>query len=205
MTRDRETASGCNGKGVPREPDVRASSGRRGLTLIEILVVITLIAVLIGILMPAISMVRNQAKVTYARQTLQELQTAFDVYRAEHPRKRYPEERADKGIHEDLLDDLDERRLWSRGDRLIKDELLVDPWMQPYRYSLSRPNPSQNADELHDWNWDPEEGRVARWGARRGAGGGTVDGALAFPYLWSIGRRGKDNDASTWIYPEDGS
>jgi prepilin-type N-terminal cleavage/methylation domain-containing protein len=180
---------------------------RQGLTLIEILVVITLIVVLIGLLLPGIGLVRTKVDRASARQTLSGLQTAFDLYRSEDPRKRYPEVRLDLGIHRDLLEDLDDRRLWSRGGRPLDDEgLLLDPWHQPYRYSLSRPTPAANAQDLEAWNWDPAAGHESRWGSRRDPVTGTaVAGPLPFPYLWSIGRRGKDTDASTWLFKEDGA
>jgi type II secretory pathway pseudopilin PulG len=54
-----------------------------GFTLVEILLVITLIALLIGILIPAVGAVRRQAKETSSRATLASIETGIAGYRAE--------------------------------------------------------------------------------------------------------------------------
>jgi type II secretory pathway pseudopilin PulG len=182
-------------------------AARHGATLVEILIVISVVIVLLGLLLPALALVRTRVKKAEARQTIGILGAAFDLYRAEEPRRRYPPLRGDRGIHRDLLTVLDDRRLWSRGERLLNaDGLLLDPWMQPYRYDLTRPAPTRGGVHLEVWNWNADAGREARWGDRRDPASGTTQaGPLPFPYLWSIGRRGTDDDASTWILWEDGT
>lgn len=61
-----------------------------GFTMIELLVVITIIAVLAGILIPTIGLVRDRARKTEARQTVRELAMAFDTYAKEDAAKRFP-------------------------------------------------------------------------------------------------------------------
>jgi type II secretory pathway pseudopilin PulG len=58
--------------------------------MIELLVVITIITVLVGILIPAIGLVRDRARKTEARQTISELVLALDTYAKEDASKRFP-------------------------------------------------------------------------------------------------------------------
>lgn len=177
-----------------------------GMTLIEILVVLLIIMVLVGMLLPALGFLRQTARKTEARQTVAELAAVLEVYRREDPRRRYPAERPDQALGDELLVSLDDRRLWSRGQRKCDASgRLLDPWNKPYRYSLARPTPAQGAAHLTTWNWDPEAGREARWGRRRDpVSGANVEGPLPYPYLWSLGRGGTVDDASRWIFNPDG-
>ncbi len=64
------------------------SQQRRGFTLIEILVVVGIIALLIGILLPALSKVQEKAKVTQTMGLMQEFSKACDAFQQEFG--RYP-------------------------------------------------------------------------------------------------------------------
>lgn len=189
-----------------KRPPPPARIGTGAFSLVEILVAITIIVVLIGILLPAIGMARGKVKQSHARQTVGELRLAFDLYRAEDPQKRYPTVRPDLGIHRDLVEDLDQRRMWSQGRRQIGgDGLLLDPWNQPFRYSQTRPAPTRGVEALRAWNWDMDAGHEAHWGQLVDPATGTLSsGPLPYPYLWSLGRRGTTDNADTWIFAEDG-
>jgi prepilin-type N-terminal cleavage/methylation domain-containing protein len=56
---------------------------RYGFTIIELLVVVSIIALLIGILLPAISKARDQARLTMSQANLRNLAAALDAYSSE--------------------------------------------------------------------------------------------------------------------------
>jgi prepilin-type N-terminal cleavage/methylation domain-containing protein len=57
---------------------------QRAFTIIELLVVVSIIALLVGILLPAISKARQQAMLTVSQGNLRNLQAALDNYAAEY-------------------------------------------------------------------------------------------------------------------------
>lgn len=183
----------------------RAHRARIAVTIIELLMATLVIAALMGLLLPGLSLVRHKAHQTEARQTTNELVVALDLYRRDEPRHRYPTEAADVSIGRVLMEDLDRRGLWSWGSRQLDDDgRLLDPWGIPYRYTQTRPAPSAGVETMLDWNWDRTAGREARWGVRRRDDGSVGEGPLPFPYVWSLGRSGSSTDATSWIFTLDG-
>ena len=53
---------------------------KRGFTLTELLVVISIIGLLMGMLLPAVSRAREQAKVTVVNAELRQIGIALDMY-----------------------------------------------------------------------------------------------------------------------------
>ncbi|MFQ5591513.1 MAG: type II secretion system protein [Phycisphaerae bacterium] len=87
----------------------------RAFTLVELLVVISIIALLVAVLLPAVSSVRNQAKTVQVRAQLTTLGQGLEAYRTEDVfGGAYPPSASDKGS------DADERLL-------IADPLGEDP------------------------------------------------------------------------------
>ena len=68
----------------------RAAGG--GFTLIELLVVIAIIAVLAGLLLPALSGAKQRAGSAACRSNLHQLATAWEMYLGDH-RERFPDRR----------------------------------------------------------------------------------------------------------------
>jgi type II secretory pathway pseudopilin PulG len=121
-------------------------------------VVISIIGVLAGLLLPAISIVRRNLAVSKARQICQELTTACETYRAEQSSRRFPDSelRTVKGVKflcltytrqdgydpkkEGALGKLDARGLYTMHDsKELSDGVLLDPWGWPYGYAVTRP------------------------------------------------------------------
>ncbi len=185
----------------------------RGFTLIEVATVVAILLALAAVLLPALSVVRRRAQEQTALTVVRQLGQAMDTYRLEDAGRAYPTPNPDLSLSLDLLDPpgapvsgrgplgLIERRGGYTASEQTRDGdgRLIDPWGQPYRYSLTRPTPAAPVPALQDWNWDPANARVRAWGRRPGdpLGGG---GPLAFAYLWSLGRDRSADDATRWIY-----
>jgi prepilin-type N-terminal cleavage/methylation domain-containing protein len=58
-------------------------SFRKGFTIVELLVVVSIIALLVGILLPAIGKARDQAQLTRSQANIKQISTAINTYAAE--------------------------------------------------------------------------------------------------------------------------
>ncbi len=69
---------------VPKVPASGGDAGRRGFTLVELLVVMAVIAILAAILLPALSQVKARAQAIICLNNTRELETAWQVYAGDH-------------------------------------------------------------------------------------------------------------------------
>lgn len=185
------------------------------LTLIELLVTIVIIAVLMGLLLSAVTAVRERANRTAASQVIIELHTALENYRAEDFRHAYPPADplpspfirrdprfvplADPALRSKgprptvLLDLLTDCGFTWRMDQVGSAEsatpnCLLDPWNLPFRYQVDdgkSAGPALKPAAQADWNPGDER---------------------PFAYVWSLGRNASPDaaSASNWLYRRDG-
>lgn len=102
----------------------------RGFTLIEILVVVTILGILAALVVPQLMSYPDEARVTRAEQDIQSLRTALDLYRMDN--FTYPS--TDQGLRALLAKPggRPEAPNWRSGG-YIKD-LPKDPWGGDYVY-----------------------------------------------------------------------
>ena len=111
---------------------------RTGFTLIEVLVVIVILGILAAVVVPRIMDQPDQARVTKARQDVQSMVTALNIYRLDN--FNYPS--TDQGLDALLKkpSGLPATPNWKSGGYI--DRLPTDPWGTPYQYL----NPSLNGE-----------------------------------------------------------
>lgn len=120
----------------------RSEPARRGFTLIELLVVIAIIAVLAGIVAPAVFRNVGDAKATSARSQIEIFGLALDAYRLDND--RYPTTEQGLGALRTLPTVGDVPRNW-KGPYLRKT-VPLDPWRRPYVYVA----PGQENPDTYD-------------------------------------------------------
>lgn len=135
----------------------RRRRSQRGVTLIEMLVVVTIIALFGALVIPRLMNKADTAKVTAARSQIEGFMTALGAYRLDT--STYPS--TEQGLAA-LRVKPENLPLW-QGPYLPKD-VPVDPWGRPYLYKY----PGEHGDE-------PD---IVSYGADGAPGGDGINGDI---------------------------
>ncbi len=106
----------------------RKTSSQKGLSLLEVLVVLSIIALVAGVVGPRAVSYLSRAKSKSAQLQITELESALELYFLDNG--RYPAETS--GLNALLVKPATEDR-WN-GPYLKNETAIVDPWNRAYRY-----------------------------------------------------------------------
>ncbi|MGA3179906.1 MAG: type II secretion system major pseudopilin GspG [Verrucomicrobiota bacterium] len=124
-------------KGITSKAAGRKMMRQGAFTLVEMLLVLTILAILAGIVIPKMSGRIPQAKITAAQTDIASFKTALGMYEVDTG--GFPPGRTGLSA---LLVKPNNVQGW-RGPYLEKDVLPVDPWQHPYVYEFpGKHNPS---------------------------------------------------------------
>lgn len=128
----------------------RIAAGRRGFTLLEILLVVGLLALLAAFVVPALTTQSDKAKVKLAEAAIGPngpLSQSINLFKVNTG--IYPEEL--KYLLEKPSDD-DIAKKWA-GPYIEDESGLIDPWDHEYQYNAT----GQHKEGKYDlWSWGPD-------------------------------------------------
>lgn len=120
----------------------------RGYTLVEIMLVLSIITVLLGAGIYYLVGNVDAAKITRAQGDIETLGTQLQTYQMQN--LRYPT--TEQGLQALVSKPTSppEPRVWIQ---LLKPEALMDPWGNPYQYR----SPGEKNPKTYDlWSWGPD-------------------------------------------------
>ncbi len=125
----------------------------RGFSLVEIMVVVTLIAILGGVATVYFAGILERGKIDTARQQAYELSKALDMYKLQN------------GSYPTTSEGLEVLAKPARGGAGIMNEIPLDPWKHEYEYA----NPgNKNPNGIDVWSNGPNgdggvEADIGNW------------------------------------------
>ena len=125
------------------------SAAQKGFTLLEIIVVITIIAVLAAYIAPKRAGGADDARISKVKNDIQVLESALELYRLDN--FTYPN--SDQGLQA-LVSNPGDLKNWKAGGYIKK--LRKDPWGFEYHYSL--PGREGSEFDLYSFGADNSEG-----------------------------------------------
>ena len=129
-----------------------------GYTLMELLIVITIIGVLLGIAVVNLRGTPDEARIASAKQEIRTMELAMDMYRMHNA--AYPS--TEQGIKA-LVEKPAEARKWQSGGYLKSKSVPNDPWSNPYKYL----NPGTHGSEVDIYSLGPDgresEDDIGNW------------------------------------------
>jgi len=137
-----------------------SQSARAGFTLIELIIAITIVAILALIVAPKFMGYLDSARITSTQASLKNIKTAIDGFRIQTG--RYPTRLRD------LIEKPKEEavaRSWQKGGYLEGSELPKDAWTEDFVYK--RTPDGKNPYELYSYGPDgasaPKESWISVW------------------------------------------
>ena len=129
------------------------NSNQRGFTLIELMVVITILALLGGIVMPRVIGRLRQAKPEKAKMDLRNIGLALDMYAADNG--EYPT--TEQGLQALITQPTSPPEPMNWNGPYVDPTKFLDPWGQAYNYAS--PGSHEGYDyELYSYGADNQEG-----------------------------------------------
>ena len=128
--------------------------GRRGFTLIELMVVIIILGVLAGLVLPRFMGRTEEAKRTKARLQIENLESALKLYKLDTGNFPSTQQGLEALVRNPTVGVIPKN--WREGGYLEKGQVPLDPWGRPYVY-LS-PGVKNRDFDLKSLGADGEEG-----------------------------------------------
>jgi len=143
----------------------RPNTGRRcGFTLVELLLVLTILAILAGIVLPSLIGRRGEADITAAKVEISHLVTALSMFEVDNG--HLPS--SGDGLQALIMKPRDAQDTW-KGPYLQKDRVPLDPWGKAYVYEIpGKHNPA--SFDLYSKGKDGQGGTntIGNWTAANG-------------------------------------
>ncbi len=123
---------------------------QQGFTLLEIIVVITIIAVLAAYIAPKVAGRADDARISKVKNDIQVLESALELYRLDN--FTYPT--TEQGLQALITQPDSNLKNWKQGGYIKK--LRKDPWGNDYHYA--RPGRDNSEFEIYSFGADNVEG-----------------------------------------------